>query len=146
MRMNFLSRSSRPTGPKIRVPRGCFCSLMSTAAFSSKRVSSAAWWATPLTSRISATRPSPRIVEPTKQRRSLSTGWLGLTTISSLPTASSTMMPNRELEPRTTAKVSERLIVGSPPSLAGDSTHTGRATVGSETLPSPLGWSRTSRR
>ena len=23
MRMNFLSRSSRPTGPKMRVPRGC---------------------------------------------------------------------------------------------------------------------------
>ena len=35
MRMNFLSRSSRPTGPKMRVPRGWSCSLMSTAAFSS---------------------------------------------------------------------------------------------------------------
>ena len=38
MRMNFLSRSSRPTGPKMRVPRGCCWSLMSTAAFSSKRM------------------------------------------------------------------------------------------------------------
>ena len=38
MRMNFLSRSSRPTGPKMRVPRGCCSSLMSTAAFSSKRM------------------------------------------------------------------------------------------------------------
>ena len=36
--MNFFSRSSRPTGPKMRVPRGFFCSLMSTAAFSSKRM------------------------------------------------------------------------------------------------------------
>src|ERR1700722_5027813 len=35
MRMNFLSRSSRPTGPKMRVPRGCNWSLISTAAFSS---------------------------------------------------------------------------------------------------------------
>src|SRR3984957_10648560 len=35
MRMNFLSRSSRPTGPKMRVPRGCSWSLISTAAFSS---------------------------------------------------------------------------------------------------------------
>src|SRR3954470_23407806 len=38
MRMNFLSRSSRPTGPKIRVPRGSPPSRMSTAAFSSKRM------------------------------------------------------------------------------------------------------------
>src|SRR4051812_8911619 len=38
MRMNFLSRSSRPTGPKMRVPRGCIWSLMRTAAFSSKRM------------------------------------------------------------------------------------------------------------
>ena len=38
IRMNFLSRSSRPTGPKMRVPRGCCWSLMSTAAFSSKRM------------------------------------------------------------------------------------------------------------
>ena len=36
--MNFLSRSSRPTGPKMRVPRGFIWSLMSTAAFSSKRM------------------------------------------------------------------------------------------------------------
>ena len=28
MRMNFLSRSSRPTGPKMRVPRGCCWSLI----------------------------------------------------------------------------------------------------------------------
>ncbi len=35
MRMNFLSRSSRPTGPKMRVPRGCSWSLIKTAAFSS---------------------------------------------------------------------------------------------------------------
>ena len=35
IRMNFLSRSSRPTGPKIRVPRGWSWSLISTAAFSS---------------------------------------------------------------------------------------------------------------
>src|SRR5258706_12602709 len=38
MRMNFLSRSSRPTGPKMRVPRGVRSSLMMTAAFSSKRM------------------------------------------------------------------------------------------------------------
>ena len=38
MRMNLRSRSSRPTGPKMRVPRGCIWSLMSTAAFSSKRM------------------------------------------------------------------------------------------------------------
>ena len=38
IRMNRLSRSSRPTGPKMRVPRGCCCSLMRTAAFSSKRM------------------------------------------------------------------------------------------------------------
>src|SRR5690606_28480562 len=35
MRMNCFSRSSRPTGPKIRVPRGAFCALISTAALSS---------------------------------------------------------------------------------------------------------------
>src|SRR5699024_12216206 len=33
--MNFLSRSSRPTGPKIRVPRGSSSFLRMTAAFSS---------------------------------------------------------------------------------------------------------------
>ncbi|SKX90016.1 Uncharacterised protein [Mycobacteroides abscessus subsp. massiliense] len=33
--MNFLSRSSRPTGPKMRVPRGSLSALMMTAAFSS---------------------------------------------------------------------------------------------------------------
>src|SRR5665647_2311980 len=33
--MNFLSRSSRPTGPKMRVPRGSLSTLRSTAAFSS---------------------------------------------------------------------------------------------------------------
>src|SRR5204863_5637520 len=38
MRMNRRSRSSRPTGPKMRVPRGCICSLISTAAFSSNRM------------------------------------------------------------------------------------------------------------
>ena len=38
IRMNFLSRSSRPTGPKIRVPRGSPLLLMMTAAFSSKRM------------------------------------------------------------------------------------------------------------
>ena len=32
----FFSRSSRPTGPKIRVPRGFICRSISTAAFSSK--------------------------------------------------------------------------------------------------------------
>ena len=36
--MNRLSRSSRPTGPKMRVPRGSPPSLMMTAAFSSKRM------------------------------------------------------------------------------------------------------------
>src|SRR5699024_1589152 len=35
MRMNRLSRSSRPTGPKMRVPRGSLSFLMMTAAFSS---------------------------------------------------------------------------------------------------------------
>src|SRR3954465_1472093 len=34
--MKFRSRSSRATGPKMRVPRGLFCGSMSTAAFSSK--------------------------------------------------------------------------------------------------------------
>ena len=36
--MNFLSRSSRATGPKTRVPIGSFASLISTAAFWSKRM------------------------------------------------------------------------------------------------------------
>jgi len=36
--MYRFSRSSRPTGPKIRVPRGSPCSLISTAAFSSNRI------------------------------------------------------------------------------------------------------------
>src|SRR5581483_464716 len=35
IRMNRFSRSSRPTGPKMRVPRGSPLSRMSTAAFSS---------------------------------------------------------------------------------------------------------------
>src|SRR4051794_28562266 len=38
IRMNRLSRSSRPTGPKMRVPRGSPLSRMMTAAFSSKRM------------------------------------------------------------------------------------------------------------
>jgi hypothetical protein len=33
--MNRFSRSSRPTGPKMRVPRGSLSGLMITAAFSS---------------------------------------------------------------------------------------------------------------
>ena len=36
--MNFFSRSSLATGPKIRVPLGVKSSLMITAAFSSKRI------------------------------------------------------------------------------------------------------------
>src|SRR5262249_36369166 len=36
MRMKFRSRSSRATGPKMRVPRGAPVVSMSTAAFSSK--------------------------------------------------------------------------------------------------------------
>src|SRR5205807_8065358 len=36
--MNRLSRSSRATGPKMRVPRGFRCSLISTTALSSKRM------------------------------------------------------------------------------------------------------------
>ena len=36
--MNFFSRSSRPTGPKMRVPRGSPSPLRMTAAFSSKRM------------------------------------------------------------------------------------------------------------
>ena len=36
--MKSFSRSSRATGPKIRVPRGIFWSLMITAALSSKRM------------------------------------------------------------------------------------------------------------
>jgi hypothetical protein len=36
IRMKRFSRSSRPTGPKMRVPRGSPPSLISTAAFSSK--------------------------------------------------------------------------------------------------------------
>src|ERR1035438_4741130 len=38
IRMKRFSRSSRPTGPKMRVPRGSPPSLMRTAAFSSKRI------------------------------------------------------------------------------------------------------------
>src|ERR1700712_5342808 len=38
IRMKRLSRSSRPTGPKMRVPRGSPVSRMMTAAFSSKRM------------------------------------------------------------------------------------------------------------
>ena len=34
--MKLRSRSSRATGPKMRVPRGLFCGSISTAAFSSK--------------------------------------------------------------------------------------------------------------
>ena len=36
--MNFFSRSSRPTGPKMRVPRGSPSGLRITAAFSSNRM------------------------------------------------------------------------------------------------------------
>src|ERR1700723_2310962 len=36
--VNFLSRSSRATGPKTRVPIGSFASLISTAALSSNRM------------------------------------------------------------------------------------------------------------
>src|SRR5580693_8678686 len=38
IRMNRFSRNSRPTGPKMRVPRGSPPSLIRTAAFSSKRI------------------------------------------------------------------------------------------------------------
>ena len=38
IRMNRFSRSSRPTGPKMRVPRGSPPSRISTAAFSSNRM------------------------------------------------------------------------------------------------------------
>src|SRR5487761_1324412 len=38
IRMKRFSRSSRPTGPKMRVPRGSPPSRISTAAFSSKRI------------------------------------------------------------------------------------------------------------
>src|SRR5829696_6298875 len=38
IRMKRLSRSSRPTGPKMRVPRGSPLSRMMTAAFSSNRM------------------------------------------------------------------------------------------------------------
>jgi hypothetical protein len=38
IRMNLRSRSSRPTGPKMRVPRGDWSSLIKTAALSSKRM------------------------------------------------------------------------------------------------------------
>ena len=36
--MNFLARSSRTTGPKMRVPIGSCCLLISTAALRSKRI------------------------------------------------------------------------------------------------------------
>src|SRR5580698_2810663 len=36
--MNFFARSSRTTGPKIRVPIGSICLLISTAALRSKRI------------------------------------------------------------------------------------------------------------
>ena len=37
--MKFFSRSSRATGPKMRVPRGLRCASMITAAFSSNAIS-----------------------------------------------------------------------------------------------------------
>jgi hypothetical protein len=37
--MKLRSRSSRATGPKMRVPRGLFAVASSTAALSSKRIS-----------------------------------------------------------------------------------------------------------
>jgi hypothetical protein len=36
--MWFLARSSRGTGPKMRVPTGSICGLISTAALLSKRM------------------------------------------------------------------------------------------------------------
>ena len=39
MRMKFSVRSSRVTGPKMRVPTGCNPAVSSTAAFWSKRIS-----------------------------------------------------------------------------------------------------------
>ena len=36
--MKFFSRSSRATGPKMRVPRGLLAASMITAAFSSKAI------------------------------------------------------------------------------------------------------------
>jgi hypothetical protein len=36
--MKFFSRSSRATGPKMRVPRGLNCASMMTAAFSSNAI------------------------------------------------------------------------------------------------------------
>ena len=36
--MKFFSRSSRATGPKMRVPRGFRCASMITAAFSSNAI------------------------------------------------------------------------------------------------------------
>src|SRR5439155_11239824 len=41
--MNRFSRSSRATGPKIRVPRGLRCSLMSTTALSSNLMYDPSW-------------------------------------------------------------------------------------------------------
>src|SRR5204863_6671739 len=41
--MNFFSRSSRPTGPKMRVPRGSPSPLRMTAAFSSNLMYEPSW-------------------------------------------------------------------------------------------------------
>ena len=46
--MWFLARSSRVTGPKMRVPTGSPCGLISTAALRSKRISEPSGRRTPL--------------------------------------------------------------------------------------------------
>src|SRR6185295_4241379 len=49
--MWFLARSSRVTGPKMRVPTGSPCALTSTAALRSKRISEPSGRRTPLATR-----------------------------------------------------------------------------------------------
>src|SRR5580698_8104740 len=63
--MWFLARSSRVTGPKMRVPIGSFCALISTAALPSKRIRLPSERRTPLAVRTTtAFRTSPFLTRP----------------------------------------------------------------------------------
>src|SRR4051795_1274541 len=63
--MNFLSRSSRPTGPKMRVPRGSPSFLRMTAPFSSNLMYEPSWRRVSLTVRtMTALTTSPFLTLP----------------------------------------------------------------------------------
>src|SRR5690625_657559 len=63
--INCASRSSRATGPKIRVPLGLLSSRMITAAFSSNRIYEPSFLLTPLLERtITALTISPFLTTP----------------------------------------------------------------------------------